>query len=80
MIRQILFFFLIFVLISEAGAQVTQRKPEQSPSNISAVQAEAAFLDGMRYYILEDYGKAVSYFEHSIELNPKQSEFHFKAA
>jgi tetratricopeptide (TPR) repeat protein len=79
-IKQILFFFLIFVLIAEVGAQATQRKPEQSPSNISAAQAEVAFLDGMRYYILEDYGKAVSYFEHSCELNPRQSEFHFKAA
>lgn len=80
MIPKFYFTVIFSTLALIAAAQGPQVKAVQSTADGSASQAEAAFLDGMRFYILEDYGKAIQYFEKSLTLKPAQGEFHFKLA
>ncbi len=43
-------------------------------------EAEFYFADGEKYFILEDYTKALLYFQRVVELNPEASAVHFKIA
>jgi len=44
------------------------------------VQAEELFVEGMKYDMLEQYSKAIDFFEKSKNLNPENAAIHFKLA
>jgi tetratricopeptide (TPR) repeat protein len=43
-------------------------------------EAEYQFVEGEKYFILEDYAKAMSLFQKSLELNPANATVHYKMA
>lgn len=54
-----------------------------TPAELSAKEQEAAtalFLDGVRLAMLEDYPKALEYFQQAYKLNPKNAAINFKIA
>ncbi|MFM6279498.1 MAG: tetratricopeptide repeat protein, partial [Dolichospermum sp.] len=44
------------------------------------VEAEANFTEGEKYFLLEDYSKALLYFLKASELNPRSAATFFKLA
>ncbi|MDH3711184.1 MAG: tetratricopeptide repeat protein, partial [Cyclobacteriaceae bacterium] len=57
-------------------ARAEQTKNEQR----NLLQAEIIFLEGEKYYMIEDYGKALIFFQKSLELNPDNPACHYKIA
>ena len=43
-------------------------------------EAEFFFTEGEKYFILEDYTKALLYFQRVVELNPESGAVHYKIA
>lgn len=54
--------------------------PETEQSDLRTREAEAAFTDGMKYFILEDYAKALGAFQRVAELKPDEAMVHYKMA
>ncbi len=57
-------------------AKEQQTKNEQR----NLLQAEIIFLEGEKYYMIEDFGKALIFFQKSLELNPQNAACHYKIA
>src|SRR5690606_12502691 len=43
-------------------------------------EAEFYFTEGEKYFILEDYAKALLYYQKSLEVNPNNGTVHYKIA
>jgi tetratricopeptide (TPR) repeat protein len=70
--------FLLFVLlmvVAELG--FAQRNRNRMPDQ---AQAEELFVEGMKYDMLEQYKKAIEYFEKARNLNPNNAAIYFKLA
>lgn len=68
---------------SPAFAQKDKKKKatEAHPSDAARIrQAEFYFADGEKYFILEDYAKALLYFQKVVELDPNSGAAHYKIA
>jgi tetratricopeptide (TPR) repeat protein len=62
-------------------AQRGKKKPEEEASaNARIRQAEFLFIEGEKYFILEDYAKALSYFQKVEELDPENTAVRYKTA
>lgn len=63
-------------------AQKDRRKktPTSEPSEAQLREAEFYFIEAEKYFILEDYAKALLYFERVAELNPKNGTVYYKIA
>lgn len=64
-------------------AQRDRRKkdtPDAAMNDLRAREAEATFTDGMKYFILEDYAKALGAFQRVIEIKPDEAMVHYKIA
>jgi tetratricopeptide (TPR) repeat protein len=48
--------------------------------DLRLAQSEAFFVEGEKYFILEDYTKALMFFQRAVELNPDDAGTHFKVA
>jgi tetratricopeptide (TPR) repeat protein len=62
---------------------VAQRKKKTSESPIASVklrEAEFYFTEGEKYFILEDYAKALIYYQKALEINPGSATVHYKIA
>lgn len=60
-----------------------QRKKKTSESPIPSVklrEAEFYFTEGEKYFILEDYAKALIYYQKALEINPENATVHYKVA
>jgi tetratricopeptide (TPR) repeat protein len=71
------------LLVSGINAQAQKKKPVQdiSPSASSKLrEAEFYFVEGEKYFILEDYAKALVYYQKSSEINPSNATVHYKMA
>jgi tetratricopeptide (TPR) repeat protein len=57
-------------------------KTEQVEKNLKGTLTETAFyfIEGMKYFMLEEYDKAKKYFEQVIERDPEVSAAHYKMA
>lgn len=83
---------LIFILIigtlflvSHPGeAQFWKRKKEKNTRTIKSkdlkTQSEFYFIEGMRYFVLEDYDKAKTNFEKVLDIDPNLAAAHYKIA
>jgi tetratricopeptide (TPR) repeat protein len=72
-------------LIALAAPSLAQRDKKKRPEsgNLSSArlsEAEAVFIEGEKFYILEDYSKALLYFLRASELNPENPTIHYKLA
>jgi tetratricopeptide (TPR) repeat protein len=58
-----------------------RRRPSENISVATRLrEAETLFTDGEKYFVLEDYTKALGYFQRSAELNPENATVHYKIA
>lgn len=57
-----------------------KRNSGEAVSTARIKEAELPFIEGEKYYILEDYAKALSNFLRAAELNPENSAVHYKIA
>lgn len=77
-------FVLVALLIWQAPvvAQRDKKKKNEDPGTSAARlrEAEFFFTEGEKYFILEDYTKALMYFQRVMELNPKSAAVHYKIA
>jgi tetratricopeptide (TPR) repeat protein len=67
--------------VIQSYSQKDKRKGTTDPvSSARLREAEFFFTEGEKYYILEDYAKALLYFQRVVELNPDNSAVHYKIA
>src|SRR4051812_37708956 len=79
--RSILFILLaVLALNLDSFAQRSRKKPDDQSQDAKLREAEFFFTEGEKYYILEDYTKALLYFQRVAEINPKSAAVHFKIA
>jgi tetratricopeptide (TPR) repeat protein len=81
---RVLFLIVIAVTLffQPSIAQRDRRKkvPDGQPSEMRLREAEFFFTEGEKYYILEDYAKALKNFQYVIDLNPENPTVHYKIA
>ena len=66
---------------AEAQGRKKRDKEEQSKSTQrNLLQAEVIFLEGEKYFMIEDFNKALIFFQKSLELNPDNAACHYKVA
>lgn len=65
-----------------AYGQKDKRKKtgDGQPSEMRLREAEFFFTEGEKYFILEDYTKALVFFQRVVELNPENPTVHYKVA
>ena len=63
-------------------AQAQRKRPTQGPSSPSSKlrEAEFYFVEAEKYFILEDYAKALVYYQKSSEIDPDNATVHYKIA
>ena len=76
--QKIFFFLALYFLIATPGFC---QEEEASASVLASkeIRTEALFTEGEKYFILEDYGKAIEYFRRANELSPSGG-IHYKIA
>ena len=63
-----------------ASAQ-RKKKPTDTPiTSVKLREAEFYFTEGEKYFILEDYAKALIYYQKALEVNPENATVHYKIA
>ncbi len=72
----------VALLSNPAISQRDRRKKvtDGQPSEMRLREAEFFFTEGEKYYILEDYAKALKNFQYVIDLNPENPTVHYKIA
>jgi tetratricopeptide (TPR) repeat protein len=73
-------FLAILVLNISSFAQRGRKRSDDQSQDAKLREAEFFFTEGEKYYILEDYTKALLYFQRVAELNPKSAAVQFKIA
>lgn len=76
---------LLVAALSTIHPSYAQKKkkgsePEAPRENIKYREAEFYFTEGEKYFILEDYAKALLYFQRSLEVNADNATVHYKIA
>jgi cytochrome c-type biogenesis protein CcmH/NrfG len=57
-----------------------KRKPSGSSQGVNQREAEFYFTEGEKYFILEDYAKALLYYQRTLEIDPENATIHYKIA
>jgi tetratricopeptide (TPR) repeat protein len=73
----------VLLVLSGISTQAQKKKPTQEASTTSSSklrEAEFYFIEGEKYFILEDYAKALVYYQKSVEINPGNATVHYKMA
>lgn len=77
---------VIVALMMAASPAFAQRDKKKKPvgeihlSEARLREAESFFTEAEKYFILEDYTKALFYFQRVVELNPENATVHYKIA
>jgi tetratricopeptide (TPR) repeat protein len=81
-IHKALIFFVIAVLVLPICAYPQKKKKgsEDSPHGLRMREAEFYFTEGEKFFILEDYAKALLYYQRSLEISPENATIHYKIA
>ena len=77
-IRKIFFSLAFCSLIAPAGLCQEEDQALSTPAS-KEIRTEALFAEGEKFFILEDYGKAIEFFRRAHELNPSAG-IHYKIA
>ena len=75
--------FALLAITLPAVAQRDKKNKKQTEFKLSDArlrEAEFFFTEGEKYFILEDYTKALLYFQRVVELNPENGTVHYKIA
>ena len=77
-------YLLLGVGMSFSYGQKKKNKKQESKTEILSSteqsRAESLFVEGVKSAILEDYPKAISYLQHSLQIDPSNSAAYFKLA
>ena len=73
----------VFILAAMFGLTTIvtlAQKPKKGELNDERkkIASEKNFIEGQKYFILEDYTKALGYFMHALETNPDNPTIHYK--
>lgn len=71
---------LAVIVSLSAFGQKKKKSPELKVSTKSQREAEFYFTEGEKYFILEDYAKAMLYYQRAMEINPENATIHYKVA
>lgn len=77
-IRKIFFSIALCSLIAPAGFCQEEDQALSAPAS-KEIRTEALFAEGEKFFVLEDYGKAIEFFRRAHELNPSAG-IHYKIA
>jgi tetratricopeptide (TPR) repeat protein len=78
-----LFFITLIFLFSGLTCYAQKEKKKKTESLLSTTriaEAERAFTEAEKFYILEDYTKALFYFQQALEYNPGSATVYYKIA
>jgi tetratricopeptide (TPR) repeat protein len=70
----------LFVLLSPAADGQRKKGTESPSSNETLRESERHFTEAEKFLILEDYAKALMYFQKSLEVFPGNAAAHYKVA
>jgi tetratricopeptide (TPR) repeat protein len=77
-------FYIVLFALSTSTSVIAQKKktpaPEQRSTEARLREAEFFFTEAQKFFILEDYAKALVYFQRVAELNPANATVHYKIA
>ncbi|WP_224995180.1 tetratricopeptide repeat protein [Cesiribacter sp. SM1] len=76
----VLTYLLLAVGMSFSYAQKKNKKASAQAAQLKSGAAVDYFMDGVRYALTDDNAKAVSAFEQSLRLDPKNAAAHYKLA
>lgn len=81
-INKLLAFLLLFFFIGHfsAIAQKDKRKKSSESSRSDMAKAEYYFIEGEKYFILDDYAKSFVLFQKSLEYNDENAASYYKLA
>jgi tetratricopeptide (TPR) repeat protein len=71
---------LALFLPATAFSQKKKRGGEESAMGIRLREAEFYFTEGEKFFILEDYAKALVYYQRALDINPENGTIHYKMA
>lgn len=72
---------VVLLFATTATAQKKKRNPGESyASDTKMREAEFYFTEGEKYFILEDYAKALLYYQRTLEISPDNATVHYKIA
>lgn len=81
-----IFFVLLFCLTSYSSLQAQKKKKRNKDivnieeANIDPEKSAYYFIEGEKYFILEDFAKAYVFFQKALEYDPQNGAAHFKLA
>lgn len=77
----LIFLFVAGLIISiPAQSQKRKKSDDDSPRGLRLREAEFHFTEGEKFFILENYAKALLYYQTSLEINPENATVHYKIA
>ena len=78
--RALTYLIVLLALAGPAFAQKKKKGNQQQPQGIKQREAEFYFTEGEKFFILEDYAKALLYYERTQEIDPDNATLHYKIA
>lgn len=82
-IKNIFLGILVTLVIASAPAGVFAQKNKKDSTTVASGkvrEAEFYFTEGEKHFILENYTKALIYYQKSLEINPNNATVHYKIA
>ncbi len=75
---------MLFLLLTLAGSHTAvgqkKKRGDDHSQGIRLREAEFYFTEGEKFFILEDYSKALVYYQRSLDINPENGTIHYKIA
>lgn len=78
--RIIGFALSLWLVCLPASAQKNRRHKDETHRQSELAQAEYYFTEGMKYYLLDNYTKAIDYFQKSLEIEPDNAGSNYAIA
>ena len=77
--------FVVVLLLTTAPFLVCAQRKKKDSGDVYATglklrEAEFYFTEGEKFFILEDYAKALLYFQRALEITPENATIHYKIA
>jgi tetratricopeptide (TPR) repeat protein len=78
----VILLLLLVVPVASTQAQKKKKNEVQAPAagNLKEREAEFYFTEGEKYFILEDYAKALMYYQKALDIQPQNATIHYKIA
>ncbi|HEY9007036.1 tetratricopeptide repeat protein [Ohtaekwangia sp.] len=73
-------FLILLAPLASHGQRKKKPQDEAQASGIKLREAEFYFTEGEKFFILEDYAKALLYYQRTLEITPDNATVHYKIA